>query len=236
VTVPLLAAFLTLAVGATAVQLNEAGKAAYERGDFAQAERLFRRAILDSPREPILHYHLAVTLTRQRRWREAAEAYRTTLRLDPPSPLATAAAEGLRELGPALRPPPTRRAANITIQLRPLRGGWIADVVLNDSREARFLVDTGASLCVISPALAETLDIVPDPRSRPLRLLTLGGPTIGPLVTIESLRIGEAEARDVPAVVHALDSGIDGILGNSFLNRFLFSLDPQRAVLTLTPR
>ena len=36
-------------------ELNDAGKAAYGRGDFAAAERLFNQAITEAPNEPLLH-------------------------------------------------------------------------------------------------------------------------------------------------------------------------------------
>lgn len=70
----------------TAADLNEAGKAAYARGDFAEAERLFAQAIANAPDNALPHYHRAVALTRLSRWREAAEAYQTTLRLRPAVP------------------------------------------------------------------------------------------------------------------------------------------------------
>src|SRR4029434_5588555 len=58
-------------------KLNEAGKAAYARGDFVAAERLFREAIRGAPEEPLLHYHLAGVLTRLGQWDEAREGLLT---------------------------------------------------------------------------------------------------------------------------------------------------------------
>jgi Flp pilus assembly protein TadD len=81
-------AVLTVPARADVSQLNEAGKAAYARGDFAAAERLFRNAIRDAPEEPLLHYHLAVVLTRLGQWKEAKEAYGGRWPSDPPAALA----------------------------------------------------------------------------------------------------------------------------------------------------
>jgi Flp pilus assembly protein TadD len=50
VVLPLVAlAVLASPARADVSKLNEAGKAAYARGDFAAAERLFREAIRDTP-------------------------------------------------------------------------------------------------------------------------------------------------------------------------------------------
>ncbi len=227
-----------LTIGASVADLNEAGKAAYARGDFAEAERLFSRAVAEAPDEPVLHYHRAVALTRLHRWREAAEAYRAVLRLAPPPALATTAQEGLRTLEPLTRPP-ARSApepAEASIPLQRARGGWFTEVVLNNTETARFLVDTGASVCVISPELAGTLGVRPRQPTLSVTLETLAGQTEGTPVTIRSIRVGEVEGEDVPAVIHVTAAGIDGILGNTFLSRYKVALDPEGGVLRLRPR
>jgi predicted aspartyl protease len=101
--------------------------------------------------------------------------------------------------------------------------------VVNDGRPARFLVDTGAFACMISPRLAEALGMPwsrcpggPDDRHR--------WPHAGPMVTLQS--VGSAcRATDVVAVVHDMGSG-DRILGSTFLSRFTVTLD-RRGLLTL---
>jgi predicted aspartyl protease len=50
-----------------------------------------------------------------------------------------------------------------------------------------------------------------------------------------SIRVGAAEQRDVPVVVHDPGPGLEGILGNSFLARYRVTVDPQRRLLTLAP-
>jgi clan AA aspartic protease (TIGR02281 family) len=218
--------------------LNEAGKAAYSRGDFAAAERLFNQAIAEAPEEPLLHYHRGITLMRLSRWAEAAAALQSALRLDPPADVAAAARAGLRTLDPLLNRPAPRaaRSDETTVTLQRLGGNWLARVRLNDSRTARFLVDTGASTCVISPTLAAALDIRPDRQAKPVPLQTISGLTQGQPVKIPSLRVGDVEAEDVIAVVHPLGSSMDGILGNTFLARFTVTLDPARGVLRLVPK
>ena len=225
---------LLATVGATVSDLNEAGKAAYALGDYPEAERIFSQASAQAPEDPLLHYHRAVALTRLHRWKEASEAYEAVLRLDPPPELAAAAHEGFRTVVPLTR---TRSdPGESEISLRRTLGGWVTEVVLNDTKTARFLVDTGASVCVISPELAGVLGNDPGPGAPSVALHTLSGRTKGTLVTIASLRVGQAEAKDVPAVIHEPGPGIDGILGNSFLSLYTVTLDPERGVLNLRPR
>ena len=64
----------------------------------------------------------------------------------------------------------------------------------------------------------------------------VGARTTGPIVKLASVRVGDAEAEDVTAVVHPIGPGIHGLLGNSFLARFTVTLDPQEGVLHLRPR
>jgi clan AA aspartic protease (TIGR02281 family) len=219
-------------------ELNEAGKAAYARGDFAAAERLFLQAIAEAPDEPLLHYHRGITLMRLSRWPDAAAAFQSALRLDPSADVAAAARAGLRSIDSLLRQPgPARsRTDETTVRLQRLGGNWVAQVRVNDTQVARFLVDTGASTCVISPGLAATLNIRPDRQAPPVPLQTISGLTRGQLVSIASLRVGEVEAEDVIAVVHPLGSSMDGILGNTFLARFMVTLDPALGVLRLSPK
>jgi len=225
-------------VAATVSDLNEAGKAAYAKGDYPAAERLFRQALAQAPDEPLLHYHQGITLMRLSRWREASAAFEAALRLNPPADVAAAAREGIGALAPLLREPAARGPApdETTVTLQRIGGNWFAQVRLNGTRTARFLVDTGASTCVISPALATALDIRPDRQAPPVPLQTISGLTRGHVVTIPSLRVGDVEAQDVMAVVHPLEPTMDGILGNTFLSRFTMTLDSERGRLQLSAR
>lgn len=242
---------------ASGAGLNEAGKAAYAQGDYEAAERLFGEAVGREPGEALFHYHRAVALTRLGRLREAASSYEWALRLNPSADLRDAAQAALRSLAtlmkqvPARRdddqarsiPPPSRRSfgpssrdEGVAVPVRRAGGVWLTEVIVNDSRTARFLVDTGASLCVISPQLAAALSIEPGTDARTIRLQTLSGVTSGVLVSIASLRVGEAEAERVAAVVHDTGPSMDGILGNTFLGRYAVTLDAERGLLWLRSR
>jgi clan AA aspartic protease (TIGR02281 family) len=247
-----LAGILLTCAGSGWVNLNEAGKAAYGRGDYAQAERLFRQAVAAAPSEPEVHYHHGVALTHLHRWAEAAAAYEKALALRPPAALGAAARQGLRSLEPMTRPrasapvlpeagvPPAPRPRRATlppdtVQVRRQGGNWFVEVTLNDTHQSTFLVDTGAAACAITPELAEALGIVPDPGEPPVLVRGVAGSTWGRRVTIPSVRVGEMEAREVIAFVLPLP-GMQGILGNTFLSRYTATLDPAQARLTLQPR
>jgi clan AA aspartic protease (TIGR02281 family) len=225
-------------LAATVSDLNEAGKVAYGRGDFMTAERLFSQALAQAPGDPLLHYHRGVALMRLSRWREASADFEAALRLNPPRDVELAAREGIRSLAPALREPASRntRADDTSVSLRRIGGNWVAQVRLNDIKTAQFLVDTGASACVISPELAKALGIEPDARAPAVPVQTLSGLTSARVVSIPSVRVGESEAQNVAAVVHPLGPFMDGILGNSFLSHFTFTLDPDRGLLHLSSK
>jgi clan AA aspartic protease (TIGR02281 family) len=235
---PLLFLVSATCAGAAVSDLNDAGKAAYSRRDYVAAERLFNQALTQAPRDPLLHYHRGVTLMRLSRWREASAAFEAVLRLDPPADLAATAQQGIRSLAPLLREaaPRSARGEETLVTLHRARGNWIADVRLNGSRTARFVVDTGASLCVVSPELAADLGVRPGPRAEMVPMQVVGGVTAGPRVSLASVRVGDADAENVAAVIHSIGPGIDGLLGNSFLGRYTVTLDPDRGVLVLRPR
>lgn len=235
---PLLGLILLGSVAATVSDLNETGKAAYAKGDFATAERLFSQALVQAPDEPLLHYHRGIALMRLSRWREASTAFEAALRLNPPRDVALAARQGLHSLASLGREAAPRRATpdDTAVTLRRVGGNWFAQVRLNNSRTAQFLVDTGAATCVISPDLARALDIRPDRGSKPVPLRTISGLTSGHVVTIPALQVGDVEAEDVIAVVHPLGASMDGILGNTFLSRYTVTLDPERGLLRLSSR
>jgi clan AA aspartic protease (TIGR02281 family) len=224
------------AEAATAEALNAAGKTAYGRGDYATAVDLFAQAIAQDASAPLFHYHRAVALTRLHRWDDARAAYLTAQRLGPSPPLAALVRDGLRALPATGRPTQSGAGDSISVALRAFRGIWLTEAVVNGQRSARVVVDTGATLCVLSPKFAATMGIEPAPDARVIELQTLNGRASGRLVSIGVLQVGEARAKDVAAVILDMGADVDGILGNSFLARFAVTLDAARGVLHLRPR
>ncbi|HKZ06063.1 MAG TPA: retroviral-like aspartic protease family protein [Methylomirabilota bacterium] len=227
---------LVALLGAGPGDLNETGKAAYQRGEYAEAERLFSQALARTPSDPLLHYHRGAALTKLGRLQEATAAYERALRLDPPPTVAAAAREGLRAIGALGAPPRPRRAEETVIALTKVPGGWLTEVVINGAWTGPLLLDTGASVTLISPAVARSAGLSIGSDTPVVEVQGIAGRTRGPIVTLTSLQVGEIEARGTRAVVVELPAGLHGLLGNSFLARYMFTLDPREGALRLQPR
>jgi hypothetical protein len=205
------------------------GLAAWERQDYADALRIWSQGVGREPDNALLHYRRATALERLGQPRSAADAYRLALLLEPPRRIGSLVEEGLGRLE---RESATVRDGDTAVAVEPVRGVWVVKVALNGDRQARFLVDTGSSVTIVAPTLARVLGLT-GAGGGPVELQTLGGATSGPSATMASIRLGNAELRDVPVVVHDPGPGLEGILGNTVLGRYQVTLDPDRRLLHL---
>ena len=110
-----------------------------------------------------------------------------------------------------------------------------AEVVLNGRVKQYFIVDTGASFTVINSETAKELDITIDENTPFIPISTASSVIFNPLVTLRSLRVGEAEVGNVDVLIHDMPSDSKGLLGNSFLNKFKVVLDTLNGKMTLYP-
>jgi clan AA aspartic protease (TIGR02281 family) len=111
-------------------------------------------------------------------------------------------------------------------------GHWRVRAKINGRAEGVFLLDTGASFCVLSPRFARELRL--PPTSDQVTLKTANGNVRAPIVELASVQIGSVRARGVRAVIQsAVDGPLDGIIGLSFLDRFTYSVVPSRRLLRL---
>jgi clan AA aspartic protease (TIGR02281 family) len=109
---------------------------------------------------------------------------------------------------------------------------WMVRATLNGTTRALFLLDTGATYCVLSTSLARRLGVRPGHTT--LELQTANGTVTVPLVELRTLDVGGSRAHGVQAVVHdAVQSPLDGIIGLNFLNQFHYAIDPRRRTLRL---
>ena len=110
---------------------------------------------------------------------------------------------------------------------------WTVHAKLNDRVSGQFLLDTGASVCVLAPATARRLDL--EETGVDVELRTANGVVRAPLVRVRSIEVGRSRAEDVTAVVHPAVSGsLDGVLGLSFLNTFDgYKIDTRNHTLRL---
>lgn len=112
----------------------------------------------------------------------------------------------------------------------------LVEARLNGRVSGLFLLDTGASYCVITPELARRLGVTGNADADPIALLTPSGRIEAPMTTLRSVEVARARAGDVSTVIYpAVDAPLSGILGLSFLRQFEFSVDTRRRLLRLRP-
>lgn len=63
---------------------NRKGNALYEKGEFDEALKVYKDALLKSPESPHLHYNIGNALYQKRKFKDAAEEYQKALRSDQP--------------------------------------------------------------------------------------------------------------------------------------------------------
>jgi clan AA aspartic protease (TIGR02281 family) len=115
---------------------------------------------------------------------------------------------------------------------------YLVRLKLNDKVWGKFLVDTGASAMHISQAMAQKLKAKPE-RGQMVPVQLAGGRMVaGRVVVLKKVQIGEALVENAKAIVLDQDNmGLrDGLLGMTFLENFVFSLDTKKGELILERR
>jgi len=98
-----------------------------------------------------------------------------------------------------------------------------------NGRGVTFLIDTGATLVALGRDEAERLGI-PYQKGRRVGLRTANGDTLGWLVPLDTVRVGDVEIYNVEAVVQPQPMPFV-LLGNSFLSRFQMRRDNDTMTL-----
>ncbi len=118
-------------------------------------------------------------------------------------------------------------------------GSLLVKVQLNNTRTAQLILDTGATMTVLSNNVALDLGLIANTNTQITTVNTAGGPVQVNVTKIASIQAGTAQVTNVDVAIHDLPdgpAGIDGLLGMSFLNHFLVTLDTTKGKLHLTPR
>ena len=143
----------------------------------------------------------------------------------------------LQDIGSRLRAelvPGTPIVSNGEVVITASEGGHFYVYGNADGNAVRFLIDTGASEIVLSPADAARIGV--DTRSLTFDLpsQTANGVGFGAATTLESLAVGPIRLADVKVVVNQADMG-SSLLGMTFL-RSLRSFEFRGDRLFLRPR
>ena len=116
-------------------------------------------------------------------------------------------------------------------------GNILVDSLVNGNVKAMLVLDTGASIVVLTRQKGEELglDLSPD---KNIATLQLAGShkAAAKMVMLKSVRINDIEVKDVLAGVLLEDPGIgfkDGLLGMTFLNRFNLKIDLKNMKMSL---
>lgn len=128
-------------------------------------------------------------------------------------------------------------ALELPITLERKGNHFIVDAMLNNY-EVRLMIDTGASLTVLSSSAARTLGLHESNALQRSWVNTANGTTEALLYRLATMTIGEFNVSPVDiAVVANLDiNGVSGLLGMNFLQHFEFRIDQKRERLFLKHR
>ncbi len=116
-------------------------------------------------------------------------------------------------------------------------GHFLVEVLLNGRIKAKLMVDTGASLVVLSDRLGKLLRVSGNKSLPTMQASTAGGMVESPLFFLDSIKVGKAEVFGVEASTnpHFKDTGDDGLLGMSFLGEFKLEMDRTNNKMYLKP-
>lgn len=111
----------------------------------------------------------------------------------------------------------------------------VVPTMVNDKIMGTFIVDTGASYTVITPAMAERLGVRITPDTTRVSMITANGHIQAPLVTLRNVTIGELKVSEVKAVVQPLGNGDDlllsGLLGMNFFSGMDLTVKQDRLII-----
>lgn len=114
-------------------------------------------------------------------------------------------------------------------------GRVVAPVMIDGQGPFRFVVDTGANHCTISPRVAALLRLSPVPDAS-MRVTGVTGTQLLPYVLVDRLRAGDLVIRQsqMPVIRTSVMAGADGILGTAGLteDRIIVDFQENRVIIS----
>lgn len=204
-----------------------------------------RRAIALDPLEPDYYVSLARACSRLEYYGEAADAYQRFLDVAPKTDAERRARiRGLIDFYRYLGTTKINRASGkevSVISFDLINNRPFINLTINGKGPLRFVIDSGASLSVLSDKAAATLGIKPVAKGGNAR--AVGGTGTFPIVygLLDSLVIGDARIETVPIYIRTVHSTADtpeaeradGYIGLSVLSNYAVTLDYQTKQMTL---
>jgi len=202
-------------------------------------------ATLLDPAEPDYQVSLARACSRLEYYGEAADSYQRFLDISPKTDAERRARiQGLIAFYRYLGKTRIHRIGGAEVTSHPfdsVKGRPFVKVMVNGRAPLRFVIDTAASLSVISDKAAASLGVKEVARGGDAR--AIGGDGTFPIVygLLDSIAIGEVKIESVPVYIRTVhtdpetaeEERADGYIGLSTLSNFAVTLDYQERRLTL---
>ncbi|HYE13040.1 MAG TPA: aspartyl protease family protein [Pyrinomonadaceae bacterium] len=213
----------------------------YENRLGASLAGLRRAAFLDGG-EPDYLFNLGQVAARHERYAEAATAYENFLRVAPKTDAERRARirgliDFLRYLGTQSDLLSVGGPSRVTVPFEIVNNRPIIKVRVNNWKEPlRFVVDTGAGMCVISTTAAERVGLKPVARGGMARAVGGGGRFEIVYAFLQTLNIGEAKVERVPLYIRQFyneQEPVDGYIGLAVVGKYLTTLDYGAGTMTL---
>jgi aspartyl protease family protein len=209
------------------------GVAYEQKGDFSRAAEDYQQALVLRPGLVDLPINLANTYEKLGRPCDAVLPLAQAVFQHPHAPNAAGVHARIAQLASSPACAWTVGEGHAKVKTKPGAGVVVVKVLINSRVTGEFIVDTGATLVVLSRAFAERAGI--STRGAPSLLAqTANGVTSGALVALDRVDLQGVHAARVPATVVDNLGGVDGLLGMSFLARF--DLRHSEGLLELSAR
>ena len=131
------------------------------------------------------------------------------------------------------------RAQAITLGYVNYRNNIVVKAAINRRGPYNFILDTGASITLVSPELAAKLKVTRTGKT--VRVTGVGGkPMRAEIAYLREVSLNGARVFNLKVVIRAIpdlnDASIVGLLGQDFFNNFIMRLNPEDQSITLSPR
>lgn len=201
-----------------------------------------RRAAFIDPNEPDYLFNLGQVAARYERYKEAADAYEQFLRIAPRADADRRARirgliDFLRYLGTQSSLLDIGGPDRVEFPFELINNRPVIKVRVNGSKEQlRFVVDTGAGMCVIATRAADKMGLKAVARGGQAR--AVGGAGRFEIIYgfLQSLNIGDAKIERVPVYIREFfndQEPVDGYIGLSVLGKYLSAIDYGTLKMTM---
>lgn len=208
-----------------------------------------RRAISLEPNEPDYYVSLARACSRLELYTEAADAYQRFLEVSPKTDAERRARiKGLIDFYRYLGTTKINRVSGkeiVTLPFELVNNRPFIKLMINGKGPFRFVIDTGASMSVLSDKTATALGVKPVAKGGSAR--AIGGSGTFPILygLLDSIQMGDAKIDTVPIYIRTVHSTedtpegerSDGYIGLSVLSQYAVTLDykTKEMLLNRTP-